>query len=307
MGDVLVFGSINTDLVTYLDRLPGPGETVTGGRFQTFPGGKGANQAVAAARAGAGVQMFGCVGDDTLGRERLASLEKDGVSVRHVVVKAGAPTGIAQVLVDRQGENMIAVAAGANALFSPADVPPLDFVQGSTEVALFQNEVPQATTEALMADCRSRGLLVLWNLAPVGTERPSGYTLQAVDYLICNQGELRTLAGAGDGEALARQIMSWGVGSVVVTLGEKGALVVTESGVHAQPAFPVAVMDTVGSGDCFCGVFAASLSFKSTVNEALRRACAAAALSASARGAQTSMPSATEVDEYLATQAERHA
>ena len=118
---VLVFGSINTDLVTYVDVLPTAGETVSGGKFMTFPGGKGANQAVAAARAGAEVEMFGYLGDDSLGRERLTSLKSAGVSVRNITVKAGIHSGIAQIIVDKRGENIIAVAPGANSLFSLGD------------------------------------------------------------------------------------------------------------------------------------------------------------------------------------------
>ena len=298
-GRVLVFGSINTDLVTYVDVLPAPGETVTGGRFETFPGGKGANQAVAAARAGVTVSMFGCVGDDPSGRERLTSLEEAGVSTEGITIKAGIHSGIAQIIVDERGENLIAVASGANSLFSADDVSLPEFPEDETVVALFQNEVPQASTEALIRKCKRQNMVILWNIAPPGKERPGGKTLHAVDYLICNQPELRALAGEGRNEDLASELLRWGVGNVLVTLGEKGALLVTGQDKHHQAAFPVDVVDTVGTGDCFCGVFASCLSSGMAVNEALRRACAAAALSAHVRGAQTSMPTAAEVDRFL--------
>ncbi|MBL7165358.1 MAG: ribokinase [Dehalococcoidales bacterium] len=299
MGRVLVFGSINTDLVTYVETLPVPGETMTGGRFETFPGGKGANQAVAAARAGAAVEMYGCVGDDAPGRDRLTSLEEAGVSARNVTVKKGIHSGIAQIIVDRHGENLIAVTPGANFLFGPDDVTFPEHSPDEKVVSLFQNEVPQASTEAIIRECKKRRMTVLWNMAPACQERPAGETLRAVEYLICNQPELRAIVGDGENEALANELLQWGVANVLVTLGKKGALLVTNHETYHQEAFPVSVVDTVGTGDCFCGVFACSLSFGIPVKEALRRASAAAALSAGVRGAQTSMPTAAEVDRFL--------
>ncbi len=299
MGRVLVFGSINTDLVTYVETLPVPGETVTGGRFETFPGGKGANQAVAAARAGAAVEMFGCVGDDAPGRDRMTSLEEAGVSTRNVTVKNGIHSGIAQIIVDRHGENTIAVAPGANFLFTPDDITFPKHSPDEKAVSLFQNEVPQASTEAIIQECKKRRMTVLWNMAPACQERPAGETLRAVEYLICNQPELRAIVGDGENEALANELLQWGVANVLVTLGDKGALLVTSQETYHQEAFPISVVDTVGTGDCFCGVFACSLSSGMPVKDALRRASAAAALSAGVRGAQTSMPTAAEVDRFL--------
>ena len=299
-GKVLVFGSINTDLVIYLETLPAPGETVTGGKFMSFPGGKGANQAVAAARAGAKVEMFGCLGDDLLGRERMISLENAGVSTENITIKAGIHSGIAQIIVDKRGENVIAVAPGANSLFNLDDLTFPEYSKGETIVSLFQNEIPQVSTEAIIRECQKRKILVLWNIAPACQQKPSRETLEAVDFLICNQTELTTLLGDGDNETLAHVLQSWGVKNCVVTLGGKGSLLITEQeAAYHQEAFPVNVVDTVGTGDCFCGVFACSLSFGMSVKESLRRASAAAALSATVRGAQTSMPSADEVDRFL--------
>jgi ribokinase len=305
MARVLVFGSINTDLVIYVDNLPAPGETVTGGKFMSFPGGKGANQAVAAARAGAEVEMFGCLGDDTLGRERKISLENAGVSTQNITVKAGVHSGIAQIMVDKKGENIIAVAAGANSLFSPDDITFPEHPKGDERiVSLFQNEIPQVCTEAIIRECRKREMLVLWNMAPACHEKPSRETLEAVDFLICNRPELIALVGEGDNETLAHVLRSWGATNAIVTLGEKGSLLITDREVYYQQAFPVSVVDTVGTGDCFCGVFACSLSFGMSVKDSLRRASAAAALSATRRGAQTSMPSADEVDRFLSNPSE---
>jgi len=298
-GRVLVFGSINTDLVTYVDVLPSPGETVTGGMFMSFPGGKGANQAVAAAQAGAEVEMFGSVGDDSLGRERILSLEKAGVVIRNIIVKAGVHSGIAQIIVDSKGENIIAVAPGANFLFNLEDVTIPEYPEHTTAVSLFQNEIPQPITEAVIRECKKRKMLVLWNMAPASHQKPSQATLEAVDFLICNRPELIAITGEGNSEVLANKLLGWGVRNVVVTLGEKGSLLVTAEETYYQEAFPVEVVDTVGTGDCFCGVFASSLSFGISVKKSLRRASAAAALSATIRGAQNSMPSANEIDIFL--------
>ena len=297
---VLVFGSINTDLVVYVEALPQPGETVTGGTWESFPGGKGANQAVAAARAGVPVGVFGCLGDDAFGRERLSSLAATGISTDGVRVKAGARSGVAMIMVDAQGENSIAVAPGANMLFEAADAdfpaPP----RGDTWVSLFQNEIPRATTEALMVRAHSSGCIVIWNIAPTIGARPGRQILQAVDYLVCNRNELQALVGGEAAlEEQARTPLQWGVGNVIVTLGRKGSIWVTEGKTFSQEAFAVESVDAVGAGDCFCGVLAASLATGVGVTAALRRASAAAAVSTTRKGAQPSMPDGREIDEFL--------
>jgi ribokinase len=299
MGKVLVFGTINTDLVIYIDTLPVPGETVSGGKFISFPGGKGANQAVAAARAGARVEIYGCIGDDAFGKKLKINLEKAGVSTQHIIVKNGVNSGIAQIMVDKNGENMIAVAPGAGALLNIKDIKlPINSTK-ELIISLFQNEIPQKSTEAIIHECKEHGMVVLWNIAPAGGVKPSKKTLAAVDFLICNQTELLALAGKGRNEVLARKLLDWGVKNIIVTLGENGALFVTSREIFHQPAFPVNVVDTVGAGDCFCGVFASSLSLGMTVKESLRRASAAAAISTTRRGAQPSMPFAADIDDFL--------
>lgn len=321
-GRVFVYGSINTDLVVYVARLPQPGETVSGGTYASFPGGKGANQAVAAALAGAAavenrgvaVEMFGCVGDDVIGQERLASLSATGVSTRGVRVAAGVHSGIVQVMVDAEGENTMAVAPGANMKFSAegveVDRPP----KGERWVSVFQNEVPREATEALIVKAHAAGHLVIWNVAPTIGLRPKPPTLAAVDYLVCNRNELRALAKewaeegralAGEqaaeeqDESLARLPLAWGVRNLIVTLGRQGSLWVSAAGGVRQPAFRVEAVDTVGAGDCFCGVFAAALAEGRDPKEALARASAAAAISTTRRGAQTSMPSREEIERFL--------
>ena len=298
MGRVLVFGSINTDFVTYVDSLPAPGETATGGKFHTFPGGKGANQAVAAARAGATVEMFACIGDESFENTGLKGLQDAGVSTKNIVVKKGAFSGIAQIIVDAEGRNFIAVAPGANFLFAPDDITIPEYQKDDKKIALFQNEIPQETTEALIQECKTLEMLVIWNMAPAGQQKPSKESLESVDFLICNQAELRTLVGEGNDETLALKLIGWGAGNVMITLGERGSLLVSEEGLYHQLSFPVKAVDTVGAGDCFCGVFACSLSFGMSVKESLRRASVAAALSVTGKGAQTSLPTARELLEW---------
>jgi ribokinase len=305
---VFVFGSINTDLVVYVPRLPQPGETIGGGTYGSFPGGKGANQAVAAARAGADVQLHGCLGDDAFGRERIASLEKTGVSTKGVRMLPDAASGIAQITVDSSGENTIAVAPGANDRFVADGVELPSSGKGETWVSLFQNEVPQDTTESLILRAHAAGHAVFWNLAPTLGRRPSADTLRAVDCLICNRNELADFAGrprvTSDDlqgvEAEAGVPLGWGVRSLIVTLGRKGSVHLTREGMNAVPAFEVKAVDTVGAGDCYCGVLAASVSQGLEMPHAMRRASAAAALSTTRQGAQPSMPSRGEIDDFLA-------
>jgi ribokinase len=308
-GRVYVFGSINTDLVVYVERLPAPGETVSGGRFAQFPGGKGANQAVAAARAGARVEMHGCLGDDAFGRERLASLRAAGVSTAGVKLLAGAASGIAQIAVDRAGENTIVVAPGANLGFDGTGIDIPAAGAGGRIVSLFQNEVPQAATESLVVRAKAAGHLVIWNLAPTAACQPAPAALAAVDYLVCNRNELAAVTGSTAAEAghmddaeigrRAGTLLARGVKSLLVTLGGRGSILAGPEGTVRQEAFRVQTVDTVGAGDCFCGVFAAGLATGLPVPVALRRASAGAALSTTRRGAQDSMPLAAEIDAFL--------
>ena len=283
-----------------MDAIPQRGETITGAKFQSFPGGKGANQAVAAARAGARVEMYGCVGDDSIGQECLQNLKATGIDTHAVVVKKEEHSGIAQIMVDVRGENIIAIAPGANFLFNPDDIVVTERDADERVIALFQNEIPQATTEAVIQSCRRQGISVVWNTAPACKCRPSRENMEAVDYLICNRIELKALTGVeGDDKFLAMKLREWGLRNVIVTLGEEGALLVNEEGACSQPAFPTSPVDTVGAGDCFSGVFACSLAFGTPVRKALRIASAAAALSIASRGAQTSMPTAGQIEEFL--------
>ncbi len=300
---VFVYGSINTDLVAYVERLPRPGETISGGTYASFPGGKGANQAVAAARAGVLVEMHACLGNDAFGRERLESLAAAGVSTEHVRLLDGVHTGIALITVDAKGENTIAAAPGANARFTAEgiEIPRTPSGGASKWVSLLQNEVPLPATEALIARAHAAGHVVIWNAAPGLRAQPAKTTLVCVDTLICNTSELEAFVGAqSDVEAAARAILAQGARSVVVTLGGKGCLCVgSDEGTLRQKAFEVKAVDTVGAGDCFSGVFAAARARGASMPAALREASAAAAISVTRRGAQPSMPTREEIDDFL--------
>jgi ribokinase len=301
-GTVFVYGSINTDLVVYVTKLPRPGETVIGGIYASYPGGKGANQAVAAARTGAAVRLFGCLGEDLFGRERIASLEKTGVNTGGVRMLPDVASGVAQITVDEQGENTIAVAPGANMKFTSEGVSVSRPGPGETFVSLFQNEVPQEATEQLIIASHKAGHCVLWNIAPTLSRRPTVESLRALDYLVCNRNELAALTGAeGDPARAARIPLGWGVKRLIVTLGREGSIFIDPNEEVRIAAFPVDAVDTVGAGDCFCGVFAAGLAEGREVKEALHRASAAAAISATRKGAQPSMPNRAELEEFLAS------
>ena len=299
-GSVCVVGSINTDLIAYVERLPAPGETVGGARFAETAGGKGANQAVAAARAGAPCVLHGAVGDDAYGRARIDDLAAAGVMTEHVAVLPDERSGVALIYVDARGENQIAVAPGANGAFR-LDEDAFRAAVGPNDVVLLQNEIdPSVTTEAI-ALARDRGATVIWNVAPaltvVGANERTA--IAQLDYLIVNAGELDALlprrSGQSASEGARRAVAELGCSRVLVTLGAEGAVLADEHRAHRQAAHRVRAIDTVGAGDCFGGVFAASIAAGREPIDALRRAVAAAGLCVTREGAQRSMPSDAEI------------
>jgi ribokinase len=304
-GRVIVVGSVNVDLVVRAERLPAPGETVTGGTFERHHGGKGGNQAVAAARLGRPVLFVGAVGDDAFGTEARATLLADGVDVSGLLTVRDEPTGVAVILVDAGGENLIAVASGANHLLEPKAIAaaygrfgPLD-----GDVVLVSREIPPATVlEALRAG-RAAGALTVLNPAPANGLAPA--ELGLVDVLTPNRGELVACAGAHDGddrEALARRLIrDAGIGrAVIVTLGPDGALLVPVEGpaVHVPP-HGVRAVDSTGAGDTFSGALAAGLAEGRTIEAAVRRATVAAALSTTVPGAREGMPTRAALDQTV--------
>jgi len=282
---IAVVGSINLDLVVAVDRHPAPGETVVGGDCRQLPGGKGANQAVAAARLGSEVAMVGRVGADAQGAWLREGLWTERVDVEHVREDRVAPTGVAMIAVDARGENTIVVSPGANARVDARDVAAASDVVRGAEVVLVQHEVPAAAVAAAIA---TAGGTVVLNPAPArGLAAP-------VDVLVPNRGELETLAGdRGDPVTLARSITA--ARAVVVTLGEEGAVVVEGDRAERVRARHVEAVDSTGAGDAFCGALAEAMAGGATVLEAARWAVRVAAVSVTRPGAQGGLPRREDV------------
>ncbi len=292
----LFVGSANMDYVLNVDRLPTPGETVVADTFKQTVGGKGLNQAVAAARAGGSVAMVACVGDDPRGRSLREALESDGIAVDHVLA-AQAPSGVAVVMSAAGRDNMIVVKPGANALLLPSMLTEDQFAGRS--VILCQLEIP---LEAVLRAARlARAARAAFILDPAPAGALPGELLTSVDWLTPNESEVRTLLGLGPGEidfvAAARRIRAMGVGNVVIKLGGRGSLLLCEDDVPISvAAHEVEVIDTVAAGDAFNGAFAAALSEGARPVDAARFASAASALTVTRRGARDAMPFRPEID-----------
>ena len=296
MGDrskpsVLIAGSANADFVVRTARIPTAGETVLGGDLAIFPGGKGANQAVAAARAGGvATRMVAALGDDDLARLIATSLADAGVELD--VRRSSRSTGAALITVSDDGENAIAVAPGANMDLGPDDLPDLDGISW----LMIQLETPLDTVSAFVRTARDCGTKVLLNAAPARA-LPSAL-LAAVDLLVVNEDELGVLVGTEG--SVAERLARTGVAITVVTLGGRGACARIGKDYALQPAFAVTPVDTTAAGDTFCGVLAAGLADGLDVPAALTRAAAAGALATTRAGAQSSIPSRTELDAFIA-------
>ena len=297
---ITVVGSANVDLVSAVPRLPAPGETVLATGYAQIAGGKGANQAVAAARAGSSVNLVARLGADLYGDALLTSLREAGVLTEHVVRDEGASTGTAHITVDPSGENMIVVVPGANARLAPSDVDlALPAIQSSTLVVV-QLEIPLETVQHAIAVARSAGVPVILNPAPAQPLSPE--LLHAVTVLVPNGGELALLSGMGspvDPATAARLLVSTGVPTVIATLGPEGALVVTNDAAIEIDAPPVDAVDTTGAGDAFIGNLAYALDRGEEVEAAARFACYAATLSVTRRGAQPGMPTSEETGRFM--------
>jgi ribokinase len=285
---VVVVGSVNADLVVSVAELPSAGETVTGGTFARHGGGKGANQAVAAARAGAHVTLVAAVGADDLGDEALRELATEGIDVAAVVRLDGVPTGVAAIVVDAQGENFVAVASGANAELDAATVEVA--VPAGDGVVLLGHEIPEAAVVAGIRAARAGGWRAVLNPAPA---RRLADDLEGV-ILTPNAHEARALTGEQDVEAAARALAERTGAPVLVTLGAEGALLL-DGGAARIPAPAVDVVDTTGAGDAVNGALAAELAAGRSLRDAARFAMAAAALSTRAAGARAGMPRRDEV------------
>ncbi|MFC4454072.1 ribokinase [Deinococcus sonorensis] len=286
-------GSANVDFLTPVPHIPAPGETVLGEGYSTAPGGKGANQAVAAGRIGGAVALLAALGQDAFAPLLRASLQASGV--QDLTVTVDAPTGAAFISVAAGGENAITVASGANARLAPGHLPALDGVSW----LVLQLEVPLETSLAYARQARARGASVLLNAAPARALPDE--LLRCIDLLVVNEGELEALAGvSGPVETQLETVRQRGPGTVLVTLGERGSVALDPSGLQHCPAHPVQVQDTTGAGDTYVGVLAAALHDGKALAEAMRRASVAAALACTRPGAQPSMPTRAELDAALA-------
>jgi ribokinase len=301
---VVVIGSSNTDMIIRLDRIPRPGETILGGEFVTAAGGKGANQAVGAVRAGGHVTFVARVGHDMLGDQAIAGFRRDGIDVRYVFEDKTAPSGVALIFVAKDGENSIAVAGGANARLSPADVKQAQAAITSARVLVMQLETPLRTVQAAAGIAARAGVRVILNPAPA--QKLPDRLLQLVSILTPNETEAELLTGIKvdrDGAAAkaADKLLARGVQTVILTLGARGAFVATKERRQLIPGFKVKPVDATAAGDIFNGALAVALAEGNSLAEAVRFANAAGALSVTRLGAQPSAPTRREIERFLGT------
>ncbi len=299
---IVVIGSSNTDMIIKIDRIPRPGETVIGGQFSTAPGGKGANQAVAAARAGGDVAFIGRVGNDIFGNEALKGFVADNIDIEYVIRDTTAPSGVASIFVDRNGQNSIAVAGGANANLSPADIEAAEKTIACADILVMQLETPIDTVSAAAMMAHADGVKVILNPAPA--QLLTDDLLKTISILTPNKTEAELLTGIGienedDARKAAQALLIRGVATVMVTLGEKGVIIATADGVRKVDAFEVDPVDTTAAGDVFNGALAVAIAEGSQLDKAVLFANAAAAMSVTKLGAQPSAPRRDEIDEFM--------
>ncbi|MBF4208225.1 ribokinase [Pseudomonas donghuensis] len=298
-ANVVVVGSLNMDLVTRAQRLPRGGETLVGETFVTVPGGKGANQAVAAARLGAQVAMVGCVGDDAYGQQLRQALADEQIDCQAVGVAAGVSSGVALIVVDAASQNAIVIIAGGNGQLLPESVQRFDALLQHADVIICQLEVPMATVAYTLERGRALGKTVILNPAPASGPLPAEW-FASIDYLIPNESEAEALSGMPvtdleSAKVAATRLLALGVGKVIVTLGAQGALFADGQAFRHFPAPVVQPVDTTAAGDTFVGGFAAALARGEEQGAAIAFGQRAAALSVTRAGAQPSIPHLAEL------------
>jgi len=303
MPDILVVGSLNADLVVRAPRFPQPGETISGEDLQVIPGGKGANQAVAAARQETNVSMLGRVGEDSFGAFLLENLKSNRVDSQ-LIQRDDASTGTAIIVVDANGQNSIVLSAGANGKVTDADVNSASFSDFS--LLLLQLEIPTPTVLSAARRAHESGLRVILNPAPA--HKLSNELISLADYLIPNETELSLLTGLpvndmNSTEWAARALLEIGAKNVIVTMGSNGALIVTNSQVTHIETYTVNVVDTTAAGDAFIGGFAAAFLQDKSLEEVVRYGCACGALATTKFGAQPSLPRKEEVQRFMSLRA----
>ncbi|MFA5803467.1 MAG: ribokinase [Melioribacteraceae bacterium] len=300
---VVVVGSYNTDLTIKTTRIPSPGETIIGGIFTEGGGGKGANQAVAAVRAGANVSFIARVGNDALGKEGIQRLTEEQIDTRYIFQDCEVATGVAFIVVDEWGENSIVVASGANARLSPDDIETVHDEIASASVLLVQLESPIETIRAAIKKSHEKGGIVILNPAPA---QPLGADiLNQIDIITPNEVEAEMITGikVTDEESLhsiVKKFFEYGIKNVLITLGSKGVFAGLPNKMEFFPAHIVTPLDTTGAGDVFSGALAAFLSKGMLIEEAVGMAIASASLSVTRMGAQNSAPQLNEIENFIA-------
>ena len=297
---IVVVGSFNTDLVSYMQRMPRPGETVHGDTFMTGAGGKGSNQAVAAARLGAEVTFIGRLGKDVFANLAYEIWDAEGINSDYVVQDEETATGVAPIFVDSAGENMIVVVLGANSRVQSSDIDAARERIAATDVLIVQLEINTDMVTYALQVAKEVGITTILNPAPAAPIAEE--TIQLADFLTPNETELESLSGGpvSDVEAAARALMTRDDQTVVVTMGAQGAQIVSRDQSDLQPTFNVDVVDTTGAGDAFNGALAVGLAEGKTLNDAVRFANATAALCVTKAGAAGSAPYRADVDAMLA-------
>ncbi len=305
---VLIIGSSNMDLNIYLQRFPKPGETVTGGVYKQFLGGKGANQAVASVRSGSKTNFIGKVGIDAFGNDMISQLENEGVNIEHFIRDPHESSGVAFILIDETGENMISVAPGANFKLTPEEVQANSEFIKNAKCLIVQMEIPIETIEEIFKIAKQGEVIKILNPAPL---KPISLSiLNNIDIIIPNEGELlqlhsllklKELVGNSKDRIIqaSKDISRFGIKTIITTLGNKGCILydAAEDKITEVPAFKVQAIDTVGAGDCFNGVVASKLCQGENILTSVKYATVAASIAITRQGAQASMPYLNEIED----------
>lgn len=301
MKKILVIGSSNTDIITKMNEYPKDGETVRGISYMQAMGGKGANQAIAAHRLGGEVKFISCLGNDTNGKNTMEYYRREGLDASLSLITDNAPTGVAMIWVDGKGENSIVIVAGANEELSPEYVLSIEREIVKADLIVMQMEIPYDTVKTVCRLANRNGIKVLLNVAPA--RELDEEVLGMTDILVVNETEAETISGEAIAkigeEGIANRLLQMGAKTVVLTLGKQGAIMKNNQLTQHVEAFEIKAVDTTAAGDTFCGALAAKLSNGATWKEALEFASAASAICVTRMGAQPSIPTVTEVENFI--------